>query len=151
MKKLVLLSMSLLALFGCQDDDTNNNTTQVNIQFETVMKSSFSGAFYGNGGGNHVIDSEAEWADFYKVYTDGKNTKSLLDYTQSTAIAVVDKLYPDLGHTITVNTVVKRNDSMFVTFEKFNNIESNALTMTEQPYHIIKIPKTTLPITFIEQ
>jgi len=150
----MLLSLSLLALNGCQDDDNNNDSNDnkpINIQFETVMKSSFSGAFYGNGGGNDVIDSEADWADFYKVYTDGKNTKSPLDYTQSTAIAVVDKLYPDLGHTITINAVVKRNDSMFVTFEKLNNVESNALTMMEQPYHIIKIPKTTLPITFIEQ
>lgn len=154
MKKIFLFAVLALAATGCQDDEANNVTTYpVTIEFSQVGKSELYGAGAENiEGGNLVINSNADWqALLTQIATvnplpDGFNAN--VDFSQFTVIATFDQIRPNGGFSIDITSVAETSREIIVDVN-YPDIEGgNATLVITQPYHIIKIPKTILPVVF---
>lgn len=163
MKKFYFISLMLLTLNACQSDNSSivNNTQDqsATIQFENVLKFEYADAPQGH----FVINDEAAWFTFAEsinaplIYNPetGANTNELLtadiDFSAYTVIAVVDALHNHGGYDIEITSVARNDAAVAVTVETAYPGDGAVTTVLTQPYHIIKIPKTTLPVVFEEQ
>lgn len=73
-------------------------------------------------------------------------TETNIDFTNFTVIAVFDQVYGNGGHSIDITNITEYENNIVVTVE--NLLTGNASSVITQPYHIVKIPKTTKPIVF---
>ncbi|MFP9100133.1 protease complex subunit PrcB family protein [Flavobacterium sp. RHBU_24] len=154
MKKIVLFAALAFAATGCQDDGANTLTTDpVAIEFSQVGKSDL----YGNGaenieGGNLVINADADWqallTQMAAVNPLPEGFNADVDFSQFTVIAAFDPIRPNGGHFIDVVSVATTGAAVTVDVNSSGPEGGNATTVMTQPYHIIKIPKTTLPVAF---
>jgi hypothetical protein len=98
---------------------------------------------------NTVINTQAEFnvilnkLDSYLLDT---FTETNVDFNNYTVLAVFDTIKPDCGYYITVSNVMENTDN--VTVEIVKGYTVCALLTEAQPFHIVKIPKTTKPIMF---
>ncbi len=69
-----------------------------------------------------------------------------VDFTNFTVIAVFDQVYGGGGHSIDITNITEYESNIVVTVE--NLLTGNGSSVVTQPYHIVKIPKTTKPIVF---
>jgi len=152
MKKILLFAVLAFAAIGCQDDEAQA-IDPVTIEFSQVGKSEL----YGNGeedieGGNLVINSDTEWqAMLTQMATvnplpDGFSAD--VDFSQFTVIAAFDPIRPNGGHSIDIVSVIEADREITINVNNLGPEGGNATLVMTQPYHIIKIPKTTLPVVF---
>ena len=153
MKKIVIIAALVLAFTGCQSDDGTSPviTDPVTIEFTQVAKNEL----YGDGeenieGGIQIINSDNEWQALLQKIT-AVNVlpenfgDTNINFSEFTVIAAFDDLQMSGGRYITITSVVKTNEALIVTADNTMEEPDGALVIT-QPYHIIKIPKTTLPV-----
>jgi len=161
MKKVLLLYLALPIVIGCQADDNIPvipNSEPVTVQMQHVYKHNH--ANNPEAAGHYVFNDEASWSTFvedidspysYNQST-GTSNKVLLDietdFLQYTYIAVVDVEHEYGGYAIEVTSVVQERNSVVATVETSELGAGSATTVLTQPYHIIRIPKTDLPVTF---
>ena len=69
-----------------------------------------------------------------------------VDFTAYDVIATVDEWHPNGGHLIDIASITNIDDVIIVSVEATG--EGDGTTLVTQPFHIVKIQKTTLPITF---
>lgn len=152
MKKNVFIATLVLAFAGCQSDDSTNPviTDPVTIEFAQVAKHEL----YGAGeeeieGGIQVINSAEEWEGLLQQMSTvnglPENFGGDIDFSQYTVIAAFSDIQTTGGHFIDVVSVVQTNTALVVSVENSMDGEGNATMIITQPYHIVKIPKTTLP------
>jgi hypothetical protein len=155
MKKIMLVAALTFAAVGCQNDESPNDVTTdpVAIEFAHVGKSEL----YGNGaeniaGGNLVINSDADWQILLtKMGTVNPLPEGFgadVNFAESTVIAAFDPVQNNGGHSIDIVSVVEADRQITVDITNLGPEGGNATTVMTQPYHIIKIPKTTLPVVF---
>lgn len=155
MRKIIFSALLLASLTGCQSDDpatTNNNP--VAVDFALVGRENL----YGNGSeqiseSNLVINDTPAWQALLDQMTTA-NTLPLdfgntdIDFSQWTVVAVFDQVQMSGGYAIDVVSIESDNTSVIVDVEKSNGGEGAEATVITQPYHIVKMPKTNLPVTF---
>jgi len=152
MKRFSLFVIAFLSLVSCQNDEAETvlNNEPADIVFETLKHSSF-GTYTINAvtPQNFVINSQANWAAFTDLYYEPIDDINV-DYSQSTVISCVGNFRPNMGQSdqFTITGVVQQNDTVHVTIQSVYGVDEIQMTMSYQPYHIVKIPKTTLPVTF---
>ncbi|MCU4176843.1 hypothetical protein [Carboxylicivirga sp. N1Y90] len=143
----LILIIILIITLGC--NDANDIPIVKDISFEEIAKS----ALYGNGEegisqSNMVIQNENDWKslmtkmDSYNNATENFNKKNV-DFDSYTIIAVFleIKMY---GHEVGINKVTEKENHLYI-----STIEKQSMaTVICQPYSIIEIPKTELPIIF---
>lgn len=100
-----------------------------------------------------VIKTQDEWRTIWKVHAEIRlplKGPPEIDFTKETVIAVFRGKCPTGGYTIEIDTIEKMKDKILVyiieTQPRPDTIVTQALT---QPYHIIRIKKTILPIEFV--
>jgi len=152
MKKIMLFAALAFVAISCQDDEAQA-IDPVTIEFSHVGKSEL----YGDGaeniaGGNLVINSDADWqvllTQMGTVNPLPENFASDVDFAESTVIAVFDGIRPNGGFAIDIVSVTQETREITVDVHYPDIDGGNATTVITQPYHIIKIPKTTLPVVF---
>ncbi len=152
MKKFSLLTVAFLGLLSCQDDDTAPNTQPVTIAFETEKTGMFGNGTPGvSQAQNFVINSQADWDSFANVYVDPVGAIDV-DYAQKTVISAVCDFRTGMGDldAFGITSVIQQNDTVKVTIHSFTGSTTGAeAAMSYEPYHVISIPKTTLPFQFI--
>jgi hypothetical protein len=151
MKKVSLLAIVFLSMISCQDDETvpQQNSAPIEITFETIIKSAFASNTVGfDMPENFVINSPADWVAYKDVYYDPQADISV-DYTQQTVISCVGEFRSAWGMSdaFEIAGIVQQNDTIYVNVHSVY-IDDFGLTMSYQPYHIVKIPKTDLPFKF---
>jgi len=153
MKNIFLLTLAFFAFSSCQSDDSQDPGPELmNIDFESVMKSEFSGEPI--AAGEFIINTNAEWADFTalanSVYIgqweplDGIS----IDFENHTAIAVVHDFFGYGGHFIEITSIDEAGGTIYVQVSKSESFGGDVTMIHCQPYQIVTIPKTTLPVTF---
>jgi len=155
MKKFTMLVLLFVAITGCQDDDgTVVDTEPVEVDFENVEMGAVSGEALVEA--NFVINTPTEWEDF-KAYVnsayDGSTPYVALDgiavdYEAYTVIAVVGPFWQNFGNTVEISSIVANNVNLTVTGSISYPEDEYVMPAHSQPYHIVKIPKTTLPVLF---
>jgi hypothetical protein len=153
MKKIILSMLLVTCLVSCQDDDANAiiNTEPVAIQFEELQKDRFAANRITNEvRGNYVINTPQQLTSFYDFYQSG-NVSASIDFNQSTVISIVSDKLPGYGETdaFEVQSIIQQNDTVTVNIHSHYAMDEVKLLMEYQPYQVVKIPKTTLPVVFL--
>lgn len=150
MKKSLILFVFSLLIMSCSSDDTETTTTTI----ETTLIG--KGNLYGSSSQgvdeqNLVINNETEWNALITLLDAANNisdsfTETDIDFTAFTVIVAIDQVRGNGGHVLGI--VVNANpENVLVTVTDLAP-QGNATTVITQPYHIVKIPKTTLPVVF---
>jgi hypothetical protein len=153
---LFLVSFSIL---GCNNDDEQIPTPYpVTITSTLIGKGDLNGS-EGVLEQNTVINNEINWnnlknqidAQYIAIglgnyYTGNNFEETTIDFDNFTVIAIFDQIYGNGGHSIDIADITENENNIIVTVENLQT--GNVLSVITQPYHIVKIPKTTKPIVF---
>ncbi len=102
---------------------------------------------------NYVIKDSTEWNNFLTMISEGINVNYYfsqlnIDFSQDMVIAIIDVAYPTGGWTVDITSIIETSNNIEVTFTHLNT--GNDTMVSEQPFHIVKIPKSNKPINFIQ-
>lgn len=147
MKKVILSLVMVAALFSCEESvDPIDNDTVLMAQ----------GSLHGAGDEgiseqNTVITNEADWnnllSQMNSVNDESSNfVESDIDFSTHRAVAVFDEVRPSGGFGVELN-VVTTDDKVMIEVIK-GSPDGAAITVITQPYIIVKLPKSGLPIEF---
>lgn len=166
MKKIFYLSIVALAMLSCQSDDSTPLIvaeepeeviveTPENITFTEVTAGNFPYAMFPFPAGNFVINSQADWTTFltHPVLNVPVSINLTLDHALYTYLAVRHDHHAHTNSSVKiyVESVVEFNDAIKVSYVKTTYAEGEAALLIEShPYQLVRIPKTVLPITFVQ-
>uniref|UniRef100_UPI004048F7A1 protease complex subunit PrcB family protein n=1 Tax=Gelidibacter sp. TaxID=2018083 RepID=UPI004048F7A1 len=150
MKKSILLILVSIFTLSCSSDD--NDSELANVETTLIAKDNL----YGNGAEgineqNMVITDQNAWNDLISQM-DSVNTVSDhfsetdIDFSQYQIIAVFDELKANGGHSLELN-IMANSENIIVNVTDIVP-EGNATTVITQPFHIVKILNSDLPILF---
>jgi hypothetical protein len=150
MKKIIMVLSIAFLLPNCQDDDVIVTNEPVIIEFQEVKKlmhtvpvlSPVSGI-----GNEYIMNSAAEFNILTAFYTPSIFADVEIDFTQSTVIAVIDDYRTGPYYDINIASITQTDNTVLVSVDKTSE-PSELVGVVNQPAHIVRIPKTTLPVVF---
>ncbi|MNK16430.1 hypothetical protein D3C87_345940 [compost metagenome] len=146
LKKIMFAMVVLFSLAGCGSGDDNattpGNNTPVVINLTNISKGELSGDPITVG--NFVIKDMEDWNTFKEEAN--ITTDLVVDFSVHEVIAVVDKVYPSSGHSIEITSIKKVDNKLTVEIKKTET--DSGLTVMTQPFHVVRIDKTGLPVVF---
>lgn len=150
MKNIVIILVSILVL-GCNSND--NKLEMTNIESTLIAKDNL----YGSGAEgiteqNLIISNETAWNALIAQMNSVNNvsdsfSETNIDFLEYTIIAVFDEIKGNGGHTLELN-IMSNSKNIIVNVTDLAP-EGNAATVITQPFHIVKIPSSDLPIIFL--
>ena len=151
MKKylLILISALFFILNSCQDDE-QNAVAPTPITFSLIGKGNFYGGTYLTPQ-NSVITNNADWNNFLAQAdatnnVSGSFTETNVNFNQFMIIVAVDQVQNSGGHSIDIMSAIEHPLNITVEVDKL--LIGDATTVITQPYHIVKIQKSTKPMIF---
>jgi hypothetical protein len=159
--KTLILSIILFATMGCSRTESENqvSTTPQTITPTLIAKQDLSGSegipqqnivFYDTTNWNNLknqIDARYISMGLGNYITNNLFTETTIDFNNYQIIAVFDSVYGNGGHSIDIVNVLENKTNIVVTVQKL--LTGNVTATISQPYHIIKIPRSTKPVIFI--
>lgn len=150
LKKLVLLILPALLLFNCNPED--NITEPIDFETSLIAKDNLYGA--GDEGINQqnlVITDQNAWDTLMTQMNSVNNvtevfSETAIDFSIYKVVAVFDVVRGNGGHQLDLN-IVEETDHIAINITHIVPEGLVTFVMT-QPYHIVKIPITDLPIVF---
>jgi len=146
--KVLILSLVLLLTISCTSDDENDFETQT-ITPILVGKGNLMGSENISNQSITIYDS-ASWSkiinsiDQYRLQQSFTSTN--VDFNNFQIIAVIDAVKSSGGHSIDITNIEETPKNIVVTIKHL--LPGNATTVITQPFHIVKIPKSTKPVVF---
>lgn len=147
MKKLIKILVITLTVFNCstEDSDSYNFDTSTTL----IAKGNLLGA--GSEGihkQNMIIRNSLEWETLKMriANTTASFTETEIDFTNYLIIAVFDEVKLGSGYSIELD-VTYNTDNIFVNIIEVIS-DGDLTTRYTQPFHIIKLDATDLPILF---
>jgi len=143
-------TIALLSIFvvSCNSDDIQI----VNVDSTLIAKDNL----YGNGAEeiseqNLVITDQTTWSELMTKMNAVNNTTDIfsetnIDFSEYQIIAVFDDIKGNGGHEIGLN-IVNDSENIIVTITDLIP-GGNVASVITQPFHIVKIPVSSLPIIF---
>lgn len=151
MKKYLMIFVFSLFLMSCNSDD-EATTTMIPIETTLIGKGNLhGGSSQGVNQQNITITNETDWNALITLL-DAVNpvsdsfTETDINFNDFTLIVAIDQVRPNGGHELDI-AINSNSENIIVTVTDISP-QGNATTVITQPYHIVKIPKTTLPIVF---
>lgn len=148
--KLLYVVCLAFLMVNCNSD--NDTSTILPIESTLIAK----GELYGDGAEGiaeqNLIVSDADTWNALMAQMDSVNNVSNsfseidIDFNAYTVIAVFDQIRGNGGHTLDLDIIF--TNANIVVMVSQNAPEGNATTVITQPFHIVKIDKTTKPIVF---
>ncbi|MBT8376807.1 MAG: protease complex subunit PrcB family protein [Bacteroidia bacterium] len=142
------LWIGALTTLGCSNTENPNDT----IVYDLISK----GNLYGDGAEgitqqNMIITTQLSWNALVSQMNTVNNVSDEfenlpIDYTSSTVIAVFDEVKSNGGYELELE--IYSNQEQIEIQIISTSPGGNATTVITQPYIIVKIPKTDLPIQF---
>ena len=149
MHKLLGIVILLFAL-NCKSSENEAKMTKEDIVL--IGK----GNLYGSGSEgiekqNLIVTSPEEWKDLLnKMNAVNKVSDSFsetdIDFSEYTVIAVFDEIKNSGGHSL--NLVIQETKDEFLVEVLRKSPDGIATSVMTQPYYIVKVPKSDLPIVF---
>ena len=98
-----------------------------------------------------VITANEEWQTLISkmntVNDESKNFSEIkIDFTKYIVIAVFDNIKSNGGHSISLD--IDQSTDKIIVHTTYNSPQGMAITIMAQPYIIVKIRKTDLPVVF---
>ena len=150
MKKNVLIILLSIFVFSCNSDD--DNSEMVNIESTLIAKDNL----FGNGD-EGIIEQNLEITDqktFDNLISQMNTVNNVsdsfseidIDFSQYKVIAIFDEIRENGGHSLELN--IMSNSENIIVNRTDVVPEGNATTVITQPFHIVKISNSDLPIIF---
>jgi hypothetical protein len=146
---MLTILVSLLIL-SCNSDDSNS--VMVNLESTLISKDNL----FGNGDEglieqNFVITDQGTWNDLITQMNSVNHvldnfSEIDIDFSEYIVIAIFDELKENGGHTLELD--IMANSENIVVNVTAMAPEGNATTVITQPFHIVKILNSNLPIIF---
>ena len=140
----------LLFVLNCK-----STQSQINTEKESMVLVG-KGNLYGSGEEglekqNIVITDSNQWNDLLKKMNSVNNVSSSfseteINFSNYTLIAVFDSVKSTAGHSIELD--MNTNSETIEINVNYNAPEDMAATVMTQPYYLVKIAKSDLPIVF---
>ncbi|SFQ61537.1 hypothetical protein SAMN05444144_11032 [Flavobacterium akiainvivens] len=148
-----MFALFFAALTSCQDDEGTVLTEPVTVEFTAVQQGALSGEPL--DAANFVINTSQEWNAFKSVANSAYGIAGYdvfegvaVDFEQYTALAVIDQWWGNGGYSVQITSVIDNGGEINVGIDHASVEEGNVTSVHCQPFHVIKIPKTTLPVVF---
>lgn len=152
MKKYGLVILVALLAFSCDSDEDNSDTERINVEHTLIIRDNL----YGNGdeglvNQNMVITNQNAW-DALIVQLDTVNnvsdhfSETAIDFSLYTVIAVLDEIKGSGGHSLELS-IMSNTENIIVNVTDLAP-EGNATTVITQPFIIVKISNSDMPIVF---
>ncbi|WP_430412611.1 protease complex subunit PrcB family protein [Kordia sp.] len=150
MKKCIFLCVVSLFLLSCDSDDSETTNTTIETTLIGVGNL-YIGSSQGVDEQNLIINNESEWNALITLFDAANDVSSTftetdVDFTAFTVIVAIDQVRPNGGHLLDI-AVNANSENIVVTVTSLVP-QGAATTVFTQPYHIVKIPKNTLPVIF---
>jgi hypothetical protein len=154
MKKLAFLPIVLTLLLSCSSDD-NGNVEEVFEPFEVTFATVAKGELFGTEGiveQDIVINSPMDWSELLDAMTpyDGylfEIYEEDISFEEFQVLASFDGHRPYPGWAVEIVLITEFEEYIKVTVNFFMEyIGINP--MINQPFHIVKIPKSDKPVVF---
>jgi hypothetical protein len=153
MRKIIFSGSLLASIVSCQSDGGTEVLNQA-VSFTQIGKNNL----YGNGGenipsGKVVINDVVTWENLLEQ-VDTVNPVSSefietdIDFAAFTVIAIFDEIRLSAGYDVEIVSVSKTDGAITVDVENHDGGSGAAATVITQPFNIVKIPHTTLPVAF---
>lgn len=155
MKRIILTAALAVCLYSCQSEESetlNTNDGPVAVEFSQIGKNEMMGA-ENVSEANLVIDNLEDWntlksqMDLYNQYSAGF-AETEIDFSLYRIIAVIDEVRMYGGFSIDVVSVTNDRESIVVDVERSEGGPGAGATVITQPFHIVKIPVSDLPVVF---
>jgi len=155
MKKLFFTFYSVLTLISCSKTEETlvpDNFTPITIVPEVIKKGNFLGGDVIFPQQNTIISDTAGWNSIivtlnnYQNKIEDINVNSSPNFNDYTYIAFFDSVKYDGIHAIGTSNITENATNIVITIS-YTVTTPNVQSVT-QPYHVIKIPKSTKPIIF---
>jgi hypothetical protein len=150
MKKNVLTILLSIFVLSCNSND--NNSGMVNIESTLISK----GNLFGNGAEgiieqNLIIADQISWNNLITQMNSANNvsnsfTETNIDFSEYIVIAVFEQIKVNGGHSLELN-IISNSENIIVSVTNLG-ANGNATALITQPYHIVKIKNSDLPILF---
>jgi len=150
MKKNVLIILLSIFFLSCNTDD--NNSEMTNVESTLIAKDNL----FGNGDEgiveqNMVITDQSTWNDLITQMNSVNNvsdnfSETDIDFSEYKVIAVFDEIKGNGGHSLELS-INSNSENIIVSITDLGP-EGNAITVMTQPFHIVKIPTSDLPVIF---
>jgi len=146
--KQIITILSILFLFtSCSNDNSNAQE----LQFSLIAKSENLNGSEGISRSNLVIKDAEAWNNLITKMNSKNNlskdfTETVIDFTKYQIIAVIDEVRPYNGYYIEIKSITENNNQFVVKVEQLN--AGGIATVITQPYHIVKMPKTSKKVVF---
>jgi hypothetical protein len=153
MKKHLIPFTFLLVLFGCSTDINQElETTPAAIESKVIAQ----GNLYGDGAegiskDNLIIKYEIDWNELISkmntVNTETDNfSETDVDFSKHQIIAVFDDIKSTGGYKLEMKVTQQNQQIMAKVTSK--GFEGAAITVITQPYLIVRIPQSDMPVVF---
>lgn len=152
MKKIVMGCLVLFSALGCQSDDkeevVKEDSTPVAIEFETIKQGNLTNNL--SVPGNYTLRTVDQWVDFQVTANFFDDLRFDIDtYNVYEMFAVLDDVKETTGYSIEIKSISKVDGKLIVTVQRYNpELGENIFNKVSQPYHIVKLRKTGLPVVF---
>ncbi len=146
MKTLILTFISFFMLLSCNDSD--DSFSPQNITPILIGKNSISNP--STPLQNSLITNQAQWDILLSTMNSVNNvsnnfTESSIDFNNFDIVAVFRNPISNSSSTVDITSIVETENQRVVTVQ---NLIDGVSADVAQPFHIVKIPKSTKPIVF---
>ena len=147
MKNLILSIFAFFAL-SCSDDTPTNSTTLTPITYVLIGKTSISNP--NPPLQNVVVSNQTQWNSLLIAMNSVNNvsnsfTEQNIDFDNFDIVAVFSNTILNSSSTVDITNIEENQTNRFVTVQ---NLTDGISGDVAQPFHIVKIPKSTKPILF---
>ena len=134
---------------------TESNAIKVVIKEDDLMKIKFveiGKGFTGinnNTSQNLVITSQENWNNSLNYFSDEaieEFSEITINFEEYIIVVIITENKPDTGYSVAINKILDSENDINVYSEISNS--GNGYTIIVQPFHIVKIPRTSKPIGF---
>jgi hypothetical protein len=150
--KTIFFSLVLLLTLSCTDNNDNNDFQPQTITPVLIGKGDLSGVgAEGIVQQTIVVSDQASWTNLINSMNKRSDitknfTSTTIDFDKYQIIAVFDNIKTTGGFSIDITNIVENQNNIVVTIK--NLLTGGDSTVMTQPFHIVKMPKSTKPVVF---
>jgi hypothetical protein len=118
-------------------------------EFETISKGTQSGY---NKRDSLVIKDPVEWEKIWSLHTSNLDQIPRIptvDFNTDMVIAIFRGEFPTSGYLTEIAQISESNDKIEVTVTETDDVKGMVLDVLTYPYHIVKVKKSDLPVSFV--
>jgi hypothetical protein len=148
--KTLILSLVLFLSFSCNNSDDSQSTTNATTSINPILIGKSSISDPSTPLQNVLINNQTQWDALLISMNEVNNvsatfTETNIDFSNFDIIAVFRNPISNSSSTVDITSIIENQVNRVVTVQNLTNGISSDIS---QPFHIVKIPRSTKPVVF---